>query len=80
MSLRLAEAFTRAATPEGHEPLHSLEDLRGHMYGTHNQDVAYLLPLRTLLHLHEQDHAAADPQWDGSADASRSPRFTARRS
>lgn len=76
-SLRLAEAIIRAAAPEGHEPLRSLEDLRGHMYGTHNLDVAYMLPQGVLLHLHDKEHA--EPEWHGSPDASRSPGFTARR-
>jgi hypothetical protein len=75
LSLRLAEAFIRTAVPEGHEPLRSLEDLRGHMYGTHNWDVAYMLPQRVLLHLHDKEHA--EPEWHGSPDASRSPGFTA---
>lgn len=76
-SLRLAEAFTRAAAPEGHKPLRTLEDLRSHMYGTHNWDVAYLLPQRVLLHLHEKEHAGHEDEWHGSPDASRIPGFTA---
>jgi hypothetical protein len=79
VSLRLAEAFTRAAAPEGHEPLRNLEDLRGHMYGAHNWDVAYILPLRTLLRLHEKEHGDHEQEWHGSPDASRSSGFTARR-
>lgn len=78
-SLRLAEAIIRAAAPEGHEPLHSLEELRGHMHGTHNWDVAYLLPQKVLMHLHEKEHSDHEGEWQGSADSSRSPGFTARR-
>jgi hypothetical protein len=50
------------------------------MRDAHGLNSAGMLPLRVLLHLHEQDHADREPQWGGSADASRSPRFTARRS
>lgn len=38
-----------------------------------------MIPLRVLLHLHEADHDEREPQWHGSADASRSSEFTARR-
>jgi len=52
--------------------------VREHMRGAHGLDAAGMLPLRVLLSMHEQDHGG-EPEWDGSADASRTPRFTARR-
>lgn len=57
-----------------------MPSVREHMRGAHGLDTAGMLPLRVLLSVHEQDHADREPQWGGSADASRSPRFTARRS
>jgi hypothetical protein len=77
-SLRLAQAFVRAASPEGHDPLSGLPSLREHMRDAHGLDTAGMLPLRVLLHMHEDDHAG-DPReaWHGSGDAARSPGFVA---
>jgi hypothetical protein len=69
-SLRLAEAFTRAATPEGHQ-IRSLQDLREHMSGAHDLDVAHMLPQRVLMSMHEQDHSEMEPPWSGSSDSYR---------
>lgn len=38
-----------------------------------------MIPQRVLISLHEGDHDEREPQWHGSADASRSPGFTAMR-
>lgn len=38
----------------------------------HNWDVAYMMPQKTLISLHEEEHSAAEPGWHGSADAYRS--------
>ena len=76
-SLRLAEAFLRAAAPEGHEPLRDLAELRGHMNGVHGLDVAGMLPQRVLLRLHEKEHADPGSSWHGSPDAASNIRFIA---
>lgn len=76
MLLALA-AFRMAAAPEGHEPLRTLEELRGHMHGVHGLDIAHMLPQRVLLSLHDKEHA--EPEWHGSPDSSRLPGFTGRR-
>jgi hypothetical protein len=69
-SLRLAEAFIRAASPDGHQ-IRSLQDLRDHMAGTHGLDVAHMLPQRVLMSMHEKDHSDMEPEWNGSSDAYR---------
>lgn len=69
-SLRLAEAFIRAASPEGHQ-IRSLQDLRDHMSGAHDLDVAHMLPQAVLMGLHEQDHSDMEPEWSGSSDSYR---------
>lgn len=79
MSLRLTQAFIRAASPEGHPPLGSLSELRQHMAGTHGFDAAGIMPLRVLMHVHEKDHEDGPGQWNGSADSSGNPGFIARR-
>lgn len=43
----------------------------------HEFPEAGMIPQRVLLHLHEADHDDREPDWQGSADASRSPGFTA---
>jgi hypothetical protein len=78
-SLRLTEILIRTATPEGHDAPTDLASLRDHMRDHHGLGVAGILPLRVLLSMHEQDHDSAEPQWGGSADASRAPGFIARR-
>ncbi len=45
----------------------------------HDFPEAGMIPQRVLLHLHEADHDPGEPDWHGSADASRSPGFTAMR-
>lgn len=54
-----------------------LASLRAHMKADHDFDVAGMIPQRTLLGLHEDDHAQTDPKWYGSSDASRGPGFIA---
>lgn len=79
MSLRLAQAFLRAAAPDGHGPVTDPASLRAHMAGEHGFDAAGMLPLRVLLSLHDKEHAGHEDTWGGSADASRSPGFVAMR-
>lgn len=55
------------------EPPRDLGELRDHMRDVHNLDVAGMLPLRVLLHVHEEDHAEHPHHWSGSPDASRAP-------
>jgi hypothetical protein len=78
-SLRLAEALIRTAVPEGHEPLRDLAELRAHLDGAHRLGVAGMLPMHVLMHMHEEDHSGAEPEWHGSPDSSRGPGFIARR-
>jgi hypothetical protein len=53
--------------------------VREHMHGEHDLGAAGMLPLHVLLHMHGQDHEDREQGWGGSADASRSPGFIARR-
>jgi hypothetical protein len=87
-SLRLAEAFLRAAAPEGHEPLSDLPALRRHMTEVHGFAAADLIPRGVLLRMHDQDHYSGhgDPHertgedaWQHSGDAAHSPGFIAGR-
>lgn len=55
-----------------------MASVREHMRGAHGLDAAGMLPLRVLLSMHEQDHGS-EPEWGGSADASRAPGFIAGR-
>lgn len=64
--------------PHVDEP-RDLPSLRAHMRDMHGLDTAGMLSLRVLLSIHGQDHGADEGAWGGSADASRSPGFIARR-
>lgn len=47
------------------------------MKDAHDFPETGMIPLKTLLSFHEDDHADTEPKWYGSPDSSRSPGFTA---